>query len=64
MQAALGQLLQDVLVGAGLAARWVDVFDAHQPGAAMGAGIQPAGQGGDQRARVQRAGGEGAKRPQ
>ncbi len=55
-QAAGGQLLQDELVGAGHAARAVDVFDAHQPGAAMRAGVQPGGQGRHQRAGVQRAG--------
>ena len=36
-------------------ARRVDVFDAHQPAAAVRARIEPAGQRGDQRALVQRA---------
>ena len=59
VQTAIGQLPQDGLVGAGLAPRCVHVFDAHQPLAAMGARIQPAGQRGHERAGVQRAGGRG-----
>jgi hypothetical protein len=56
-QAELAQLLQDQRVHARWAARGVHVLDAHQPPAAMGARIEPAGQRRHQRARVQRAGG-------
>ncbi|MFY8105205.1 MAG: hypothetical protein ACOVK6_13975 [Ramlibacter sp.] len=39
----------------------VHVLDPDHPGAAVGAGIQPAGQGGDERARMQQAGGRGGE---
>ena len=60
-QAAAAELLQDQTVGAGRAARLVDVLDADQPSPAMGSRIQPTGQGGHQRARMQRAGGRGGE---
>ena len=44
-------------VGAGHAARRVDVLDAHQPAPAVRARVEPARQRGDQRAGVQRPGG-------
>lgn len=56
-----GQLSKDELVCAGHATGCVNVFDAHEPGAAMGAGIQPTGERGHQRAGVQRTGGRGGK---
>lgn len=43
-QAASGQLLQDEVVCARNATRCVDVFNAHQPLATVGAGVQPTGQ--------------------
>ena len=60
-QAAIGQLLQDALVGAGHAARGVHVFDAHQPAAALRAHVQPAGQRCHQRPGMQRASGRWGK---
>jgi hypothetical protein len=45
MQAASGELLQYLVVCTGHGARCVDVFDAHQPLAAVGAGVKPTGQG-------------------
>ena len=63
-QATGGQLLQDEFGGARYAAGGVYVFNAHQPypGRASlaivpGTGVQPARQSGNQRARMQRAGG-------
>ena len=56
MQAAFRQLLQDELVRTSLAARRVDVFDAHQPLAVMGSRIQPTRQCCYQRAGVQWSG--------
>jgi hypothetical protein len=47
-QATGGQLLQDQFGGAGHTARRVHVFDAHQPAAAVCAGVQPAGERRDQ----------------
>ena len=55
-QSAGGQLLDDHLVSAWNAARRVHVLDAHQPLATVDAGIKPAGQRGDEGARMQRAG--------
>ena len=55
--AASGQLRQDALAHARFAAHGVDVFDAHQPRAVVGAGIEPTRQRRHQRARVQWAGG-------
>ena len=57
------ELREDELVGAGHAARRVDVLDAHQPAAAVRAGVEPAGQRGHQRAGVQRPGGRGREAP-
>ena len=42
VQATGGQLAQDFLVGARLAAWRIDVFDANQPAALVSACIQPA----------------------
>ncbi len=53
MQPAGSQLVEDEGIGSGHAARGVDVLDAYQPSPAMGAGVQPARQGGDQRAEMQ-----------
>lgn len=53
-QTALRQLFKDDAVCTWHAARAVYIFDAHQPLALMRPGVQPAGQGGYQRARVQR----------
>ena len=55
------ELAQDLLVHALRAARRVNVFDADQPGALVGAGIQPGGERCYQRAGMQRAGGRGGK---
>jgi hypothetical protein len=60
-QAQRGQLAQDHLAPAGQAARGVDVLNAHQPAAALGAGVQPAGQRGHRAAGMQRAGGRRGK---
>ena len=43
-QTAGGQLPQDRVGCTGHAARRVDIFDAHQPLTAVGAGVKPAGQ--------------------
>ena len=59
LQAALGQLLQDALIGARHTAGRVHIFDAHQPVACVGAGVQPAGQRRHQRACMQKAGRRG-----
>ena len=58
-QAAGGELAKDFFGRAGHAARRVHILDPHQPTPAVGAGIEPAGQGRDQRARMQRPGGRG-----
>ena len=49
------QQVEDLLGGAGDAAAFVDVFDADQPRAPMGARVEIAGQRGHERAGVQRA---------
>ena len=51
-KAALGELLEDVLVCTRHAARCVYVFYAHQPLPAMRARIEPAGEGRNKRARM------------
>ena len=58
-QAAARELREDRLGRAGDVARRVEVFDAHQPAAAVGARVEPRGERGDQRAGVQRAGRRG-----
>src|SRR5206468_12154625 len=60
-QAAGDQLLQYGLVDTRNAARRVHVLDAHQPAPTVCTRIQPAGQRGDQRAGMERAGGRGGK---
>ena len=62
-QVGKGWPRQRRLVGAADAARGVDVLDAHQPLAAMGPRIEPAGQRGDQRTSVQGPGGRGREPP-
>ena len=62
-QAAARKLPQDHQVGAGHAAGRVHIFDAHDPGAAVGPSVEPARQRSDQRARMQRSGGRGRKAP-
>ena len=56
MQAAVGELTQDRVLGAGDAARAVDILDAHQLAPAMCARVQPRGQRRDHRAGMQPAG--------
>ena len=51
------QLIQYVCVRASSDSGCIDIFHAHQPLSTMRARIQPACQGGNQRARMQRAGG-------
>ena len=63
MQAASGELLQYLVVRTGHGARCVDVFDSHQPLAAVGAGVEPTGQSRHQRARMQWPGRRGRKAP-
>ena len=60
-QAASGQLRQQSLVGTWHTARCVHVFHAHQPCAAVGPRIQPTGQCGHQRARMQQTRGRGGE---
>ncbi|KAF1858364.1 hypothetical protein Lal_00014870 [Lupinus albus] len=55
------QQVEDLFGGAGHAAAFVDVFDAHQPGALVGARIEIAGQRGDERPGMQRARGRGCE---
>src|SRR5690349_7253692 len=53
--AEAGEGIEDIFRRAGNGARAVDVLDAHEPRAAMRAGVEPACQRADQRAEVQRA---------
>jgi len=53
VQAVALEGAQDRIAGAGHLARRVGVFHAQQPAAIDGAGVQPRGQGGHQRAEVQ-----------
>lgn len=56
-EAAGAELLDDEPVCAGHAAGCVNVFDAQQPAATVCACVQPAGEGGDEGAGMQGAGG-------
>ena len=53
------QRLQHLIGRAGLDARRIEVFDAHQPATASGARVEPARERGDQRTEVQRPRGRG-----
>lgn len=55
------ELFKKGLVGASNAARRVDIFNADEPTASVRTGIEPAGQRGNQRARMQRTGRRGRK---
>jgi hypothetical protein len=61
MQSAGFQRAQDVVRGAGQAARRIEIFHAQQPAAAVMLGVEVAAQRGDQRAEMQRAGGGGGE---
>ena len=60
-QAVRVQLREDGVGRLRAATGLVDILDAYQPAPLMGACVQPAGQCGDQRTRVQRAGGGGGE---
>ena len=57
------ELAQDRPVGAGHAARGVEIVHAHQPSASPGARLEEAGQRGDHGTEVQGAGGGGGETP-
>jgi hypothetical protein len=63
VQTVVVKLAQDGVGGPGDFARRVDIFNTNAPDTLVRAGLQVAAERGDQRAEVEFAGGEGAKRP-
>lgn len=63
VQTVVVELAQDGVGGPGDFARRVDIFNTNAPDTLVRAGLQVAAERGDQRAEVEFAGGEGAKRP-
>jgi len=61
LHAAGGERGENFFGGTGHAARRINVFDAHQPCAAVMPRIGVAGYGRDQRTEMQRSGGRGGK---
>lgn len=59
VEAEAGEGAEDGGGPLGAAAGLVDIFEADEPGAGVGAGVEPGGDGGDEGSHVQRPGGRG-----